>query len=299
MQIDPLDTFLDLWETRNFRRTAERMGVTQSTVSGRLRSLETLVGQSLFLRSRAGAEPTTAGMQFEPHARALRRGWADALRAVRQSGSQAMTLRVGIQHDLAADFIADWLRIFRETLPGAGFYVEADYSTQMCADLIAGKLDIALMYSPKAHPDLHAEPLGDVTFRMVSTETDLLSGVRAETYLLPNYAPAFAETHAALHPGLQAAPVSSGLNAAIAGLIAGTGGTSYVLTETAEAMTRAGTCLYVTDAPPIGQPVFAAVHVRDRHRPMHLRLLRLLRQRIPAAAARARPVRGAPSGSPA
>jgi DNA-binding transcriptional LysR family regulator len=292
MQIDTIDTFLDLWETRNFRRTAERMGVTQSTVSGRLRSLEALVGQSLFLRSRAGAEPTTAGMQFEPHARALRRGWADALRAVRQSGGQAMTLRVGIQHDLATDYIADWLRLFREVLPGTGFYVEADYSAQMCADLIAGRLDIALMFSPKAHPDLHAEPLGDVTYRMVSSETDRLSGVRADTYLLPNYAPAFAETHAALHPGLQGAPVSSGLNAAIAGLIAGSGGASYVLAETAEAMVRAGTCRLVADAPPIGQPVFAAVHVRDRHRPMHLRLLRLLRQRIPATPARARPVRG-------
>ncbi|MBY0395739.1 MAG: hypothetical protein K2X91_04610, partial [Thermoleophilia bacterium] len=50
--------------------------------------------------------------------------------------------------------------------------------------------------------------------------------------------------------------------------------------ETAAAMTRAGSCRYVADAPPIGQAVFADVHVRDRHRPMHLRLLRLLRERF-------------------
>ncbi|MFN0113653.1 MAG: LysR family transcriptional regulator [Paracoccaceae bacterium] len=286
MQTDMIETFLDLWDTRHFRRTAERLGVTQSTVSGRLRALETLLGQPLFVRSRAGVGPTTAGMRFEPHARSLRRGWTEALHAVRQPGAEAMTLRIGIQHDLAADYIGDWLRLFRETLPGTGFYFEADYSTQMCTDIVAGNLDLGLIYSPRPHPDIYAEPLGDVTYRMVSTETDRLDRVRPETYLLPNYAPAFAETHAALHPALGAAPVSSGLNAAIAGLIARTGGTSYVLAETAEAMTRAGTCAYVADAPPIGQPVFAAVHVRDRHRPMHLRLLRLLRERFGSSPSR-------------
>ncbi|MGA1275699.1 MAG: flagellar basal-body MS-ring/collar protein FliF, partial [Gemmobacter sp.] len=40
MQIDLLDTFLDLLETRSFHRTAERLGVSQSTVSGRVRALE-------------------------------------------------------------------------------------------------------------------------------------------------------------------------------------------------------------------------------------------------------------------
>ena len=32
MQIDLLDTFLDLAETRSFHRTAERLRITQSTV---------------------------------------------------------------------------------------------------------------------------------------------------------------------------------------------------------------------------------------------------------------------------
>ena len=39
MQIELIDTFLDLCETRSFNRSAERLGITQSTVSGRIRSL--------------------------------------------------------------------------------------------------------------------------------------------------------------------------------------------------------------------------------------------------------------------
>ena len=40
MQIDLLDTFLDLAETRSFHRTAEKLGITQSTVSARISALE-------------------------------------------------------------------------------------------------------------------------------------------------------------------------------------------------------------------------------------------------------------------
>ncbi|MGR3711069.1 MAG: LysR family transcriptional regulator, partial [Alterinioella nitratireducens] len=38
MQIELVETFLDLCDTRSFNRTADRLGVTQSTVSGRIRS---------------------------------------------------------------------------------------------------------------------------------------------------------------------------------------------------------------------------------------------------------------------
>ena len=59
MQPDQIDTFLDLCETRSFHRSADRLGVTQSTVSGRLASLERALGVTLMRRSRAGCELTT------------------------------------------------------------------------------------------------------------------------------------------------------------------------------------------------------------------------------------------------
>ena len=61
MQIDLLDTFLDLAETRSFHRTAEKLGITQSTVSARISALEEAVGSRLFDRSRAGTDLTPEG----------------------------------------------------------------------------------------------------------------------------------------------------------------------------------------------------------------------------------------------
>ena len=72
MQTELIDTFLDLVETRSFHRTAERLNVTQSTISARVLALEQSVGARLFTRSRAGTNLTTEGLKFEAHARGMR-----------------------------------------------------------------------------------------------------------------------------------------------------------------------------------------------------------------------------------
>lgn len=277
MQIELIETFLDLCETRSFNRTAERLGVTQSTVSGRVRTLERVVGRRLFARGRSGTELTTEGLMFAPYARTLRLTWAEALHAAQHAGDTAMTLRIGIQHDLAARHIGDWADAFLDAFPGAAFYVEADYSANMCAELAAGSLDLAMLFSPQPSPDLHFETVGEVLYRMVSTDTERLAEVRSDRYILPNYSRAFAQTHALLHPGLAAARVSSGQTSAVAGLLAALRGTTYVLEETALDLVATGEVREVLDAPAITQPVFAALHLRSRHRASHRRLIRLLR----------------------
>jgi DNA-binding transcriptional LysR family regulator len=282
MQIDLLDTFLDLLETRSFHRTAERLGVSQSTVSGRVRALEAALGARIFDRSRAGVQLTTEGLRFEPHARALRLGWSEALRGTRGAGARALTLRIGIQHDLAGSRLGDWLAAFRRALPDCGFYIELDYSNQMCADLATGALDFAVMFSPRPHPDLHFVTLGEVRYRMASTDAECLSDVRTERYILGNFAPAIAAAHRAALPHLHDAPVASGQNAAVAGLLATIGGAAYLAEETAAAMVAAGTARMVADAPVLTQPVHAGMLLRHRTGRMHAQLLSIVRHQFGA-----------------
>ena len=281
MQTELLETFLDLCETRSFNRTADRLGVTQSTVSGRVRALERALDCRLFHRSRAGTGLTTEGLRFEPHARALRQGWTEALQATAGSGSRAMTLRIGLQRDLTDHHIGGWMRQFRAALPEAAFYIEADYSAQMCADLISGALDLALLFTPKPQPDLHFETIGELTYRMVATFPTTLAALAPDRYVRANISPAFSAAHTGLLPHLTATPVSSGQNATVAGLILTLDGAGYVLEDTAQALIAAGQAHPVTDAPRISQPVFAALPLRQRHRPLQRRLITLLRAHFP------------------
>lgn len=280
MQIELVETFLDLWETRSFNRTAERLSVTQSTVSARIRALEARLERRLFTRSRSGTEPTIAGLRFEPHARALRRAWTEATNAAREAEAASLTLRIGVQHDLAAARVGEWVTALRAALPDASVYVEADFSQQMCADLISGGLDLAVLFTPRPHPDLHFETLGEAPYRMVTTGDAALEAVEPDRYILSNVSPAFARAHAALHPALSAARLSAGQSTVIAGMLAALGGAAYLPAEMAAAMAATGAARLVRRAPVIEQSVYAAVHLRNRRRAPHRRMVALLRETL-------------------
>lgn len=279
MQTDLIQTFLDLAETRSFNRTADRLSVTQSTVSGRISSLEKMLGQRLFVRSRAGTDLTTEGLRFAPHARALMHAWTEARHAVGETGG-ALTMRIGIQHDLVSLHFSELISDFRAALADTSFRFEADYSAQMSSDLMTGMEDFAILFTPRYHPDLHFETIGEITYRMVSTEAERLSDVRAETYIMPHYSDGMPPVHAALHPRLANTSLSIGQNAAMVSLLGTMGGTAYVLLSSAEALSQAGTCHLVADAAPILQPVFAGLHVRNRHRSAYRRMIQILRTRF-------------------
>lgn len=283
MQIELLDTFLDLCETRSFNRTAERLGITQSTVSARVAALEAAVGARLFERSRAGTDQTIEGRRFEGHARSLRHEWNEARRRIQVPDRAAQLLRLGIQNDLAAQHIGEWMADFRRALADTAFYVEPDYSNQMCADLLTGTQDFAVMFSPKPHPDLHFETVGEVPYRMVSSETDRLAEVRVETFVFAHFSPAFETMHRAVTPQLASAAISVGQSGTVAALIGAMGGAGYVLERTAEALTAEGRFRMVGDAPVLRQPVYAAMHVRHRISAVHRRLTRIVRRRLAAA----------------
>jgi DNA-binding transcriptional LysR family regulator len=279
MQIDQIETFLDLLETRSFNRTADRQQVTQSTISGRVKALEKALGERLFERSRAGTQPTTAALRLETHARVLRRAWADAQADVKPYGAAVM-LRIGIQHDLLDNHTGDWLSALRSALPDCGFYVDGDYSRQMCRDLENGALDLGVVFTPRPSPDLYFESMGEIPYRMISTHATTLAEVKAPDYILPNYAPAFAQTHATLLPGLSEGTVSSGQAAAVRGLLIALGGTTYLPSEMADMLLDDGTARRVKDAPTIAQPIFTAMHLRNRHRAGYRRMAKVLRDRL-------------------
>ena len=277
MQIDWIDTFLDLAETSSFNRTADRLGVTQSTVSGRLKALETALGVRLFERSRAGAQITTEGLQFEPHARLIRQDWTRARRSVAKRGTAAATLQLGIQSDLAQAHMGPLVAEMRQLLPQTAFYVESDYSTQMCSDLVSGSLDFSVLFTPKPHADLHFETVGSIPYRLISLSASSLKDIDPATYVLANFAPAFQAAHRTLLPELSIAPLSAGQSSAIEALITATGGSGYVMAPRAKALVLSGGFQIVADAPVIEQAVYAATHLRDRTSGLHKRLVRLVR----------------------
>lgn len=286
MQIDLLETFLDLVETRSFNRTAERLSVTQSTVSARVVALETAVGARLFVRSRAGTELSTEGLRFEPHARMLRADWNEALRAVEPAGSSAVTLRLGIQNDLAPGHIGKLVAGVKRNLTQVALYIEPDYSAQMCADLTRGALDFAILYSPKPHPDLHFASVGEVTYRLIADTARSRAEIDPATYIRGAFSPAFEESHRQMLPELLGVPLAAGQSGIIASLLSTIGGAGFVLAETAERMIENGQFGYVADVAEVTQPIYAAMNLRNRTAKIYRRMYRIAHKHFSALSPR-------------
>ena len=78
MDIELARTFLAIVAAGSFVRAAERLNVSQTTVSARIRSLEEQLRRPLFVRNKAGASLTPAGESFLRHAPSLVQLWERA-----------------------------------------------------------------------------------------------------------------------------------------------------------------------------------------------------------------------------
>ncbi|QRY68240.1 LysR family transcriptional regulator [Ensifer sp. PDNC004] len=273
MQVELIETFLDLMESRSFNRTAERLNLTQSTVSHRVKALEAQFNRKLFTRNKGGTVPTAAGLRFLDYAKALQNQWHEATRAVTNAGALERSMRLGVQHDLAEALAGEWMAAIRREMPGIEIYMEADYSNQMNRDLGAGDLDLAILYTPHYLPDLYYERIGDLHYVMVSTQARTLAEIRSEGYIRSSYSPGFDRAHRLALPHLSAALLAAGQNMAITRLLSTLGGAAYVTAATAEQLAGDGFAARVQDAPVIAQTVYAATSLRTRHAHQHRKII--------------------------
>ena len=285
MDIKLVSTFLDIFESRNFNRTADRMDVTQSSVSGRIRALEAAVGAQLFERGRAGAAPTAAGIRFEPHARMLLATWDHACRDTGASIDRDRLLRLAGQFSLMRPVLVDWVTRIRAQDPRSAIDLQADYSLQIVRDLSMGAIDIGVLYSPQYLPDLDIEQVGEEHFVMVSTEGSTLSQVPKERYINTHYTSYFRQRHRELLPEYSDCPLSVSFEGLAVEFLQRTGGSTFVpmrALDDIKAVTD--NLMIVEDAPRIQHPIFAAAHMRKRHYSDVVEALNSLRETLNASA---------------
>ena len=264
MNINYLETFLDVMETRNFNRSAERLNITQSTVSARIRALEDAVRSPLFHRGRFGAEPTAAGFKFLPHASRLRQIWNQARQELALPEGMAASVRLATQPSLRDAFVKDWLAAMRDNHPDIAVYLEADYSPSVLQQLSDGTLDIGIIYIPRALPGLLVERLFSEHYRMIGAVEMDIDEVTAEDYVFIDWSPHFKNRHLELLPHLQATAVSVGLGSMAVDHILERKGCGYFPGRTAELLIERHGCHPVRGAPEIEQPVYVVVAERVR-----------------------------------
>jgi len=170
MDIELARTFLAVVAAGNFIGAAERLHVTQSTVSARMQTLERQMGVILLQRHRNGTALTAAGQRFLRHAKSLVRTLEQARHDVGLPAGYSGTLTLRGRIALWDGFLPKWAAWMRTQMPDTSLRMEIGFEEDIMQGLIQGTIDIGLMYTPENRPGLGIERLFDETLLLVSTD---------------------------------------------------------------------------------------------------------------------------------
>lgn len=161
-------------EEGSFTAAAQRLGVSQPTLSHQIRALEREVGVPLLERAPGRVLPTPMGREYLPHAEAALRSARLARRAA--AGERGpLLLRLGTMYSIALGIVPPALRAWLAAEPGAEVEVAEFASNTALEDHVAsGAADLGVGPTPArwAGP-VHA--LGEEELLLVLPEGDPLA----------------------------------------------------------------------------------------------------------------------------
>ena len=255
MDVNLAKTFVAVYETGNFNRAAEKLNVTQSTVSIRIQNLEHQLGRALFVRSRAGTELTVAGQRFYPHATHLLRIWQQARHDLVLPEAIREVFSIGGQFTLWDELLLSWLPWMRETLPEVALRAEVGFPQDLIKQLQEGLLDIGVMYTPQARSGLTIEELLEDKLVLVSSSAEG-GGPDSDDYVFIDWGPEFQAEHdmAYMDSAYPAISVSQGM----LGLqhILNCGGSGYLPKRFVQKQLDMGRLYRVADAPSFSRAIY-------------------------------------------
>jgi LysR family transcriptional regulator, flagellar master operon regulator len=210
MDIGLARTYLAVVATGSFQAAAEKLHLTQTAVSARIRTLEEQLGRPLFVRNKAGAKLTIAGERFLRHATLLVQTWENARRQIAMPAGRSEGVSIGAELSLWDPSLADWLVRMHCDRPDIAVRAEVDSGPRLLEKVREGSLDLAVLHNPSQEPEVVAELLCEEKLVLVTSDPD--GAMDPENYIYVDWGAAFAACHeaAAVTPSNPAVMISLG-----------------------------------------------------------------------------------------
>lgn len=189
-------TFLAIVSAGSFVRAAERLNVSQTAVSARVRTLEEELRRRLFVRNKAGASLTPAGEKFLRHAPALVQLWERARHEVAVPEGSRAVLGIGAEHSLWDPLLLRWLLWMRERQPDVALRAHVGLPETVVDQVAGGILDVGVVYAPRHRPGLRIELLMEERLVLVRSTGAMRQDEFVQVDWGPDLAPHAASAHA-------------------------------------------------------------------------------------------------------
>jgi DNA-binding transcriptional LysR family regulator len=222
-----LATFLAVAELRSLARAAQRLNVTQSTVTSRLDSLEEKLGQRLLHRRKSGTELTSAGFKFLRYAELVTQLWRQANYEIGLPKGFTGVCNVGCYVDLWEGLCEAFLDHMHRKSPDVAVAVWPGDQHNIDRWLDTGLVDIAFCYSPQARGRFAVREIG--TDEFVHVEFRRPRGVGgAAGYVFVDYGEQFRRDHAVAFATMEPAAITLASARWAIDYLARSGGSGYL-----------------------------------------------------------------------
>ncbi|MCE7946392.1 MAG: transcriptional regulator CynR [Chloroflexi bacterium CFX4] len=162
MDLRKLRYLLTVAEEKHFTRAAERLYISQPSLSQQIKHLEDELGTALIERSSRLVRLTAAGELLCQHARHIFNELQDAQTALAELAHlERGTLAIGCVQTVNAYLMPRLLSAFVAQHPNIALSVEEMPAAEIEARLLEGTLQIGLGFSPPSQPAIEAEVLFD------------------------------------------------------------------------------------------------------------------------------------------
>jgi len=148
MNTEMLQTYVTLCRIRNFRRTAEELFITQSTVTARIVSLEQEVGAALLIRNHNGLVLTPEGETFLGYAKRLLEMESTALQSIQLKTMHKDLLRIGSTETIFEGYLTPRLQSLTISHPNFRLKFTIGESIDLFQMMQEGILDILYVSRP-------------------------------------------------------------------------------------------------------------------------------------------------------
>lgn len=153
MNLDDLKTFVAVVDLGSYTKAGDKLYITQSAVSQKMKRLETKFGKPL-LKKDGKLTPTHHGDLVYTYSKQLLSQFDELM--IRIGGQEAMgEIRFGLPEDFANFFLKDVLLDYRKNYPNVFLHLECDLTLNLFEKYSQGAFDLVLvkMNAPEDFPN--------------------------------------------------------------------------------------------------------------------------------------------------
>lgn len=270
MDMDLARTFLEIVRSGSFIAAAERLHITQTAVTARIRNLEDQLGCRLFVRNRQGARMTENGERFVQHASQLVHTWEAARRELPLPEGTGNIVTIGGELSLWNPLLLDWVGRLRTDIPTLAIRVGVGDMQKLQQEMESGVMDAAIVHQPVYWSDVQVEQLLEeklVLVRSISNPTP---------YIYVDWGERFRRQHDAALPQYARSSLVLDLGPLALNYILTRGGSGYFRTRVIQRYLDEGLVELVPQAPEFSYPVYLMFPRNNKNESLE-KVLQLLR----------------------